>query len=122
MEEEKSVIMTTMDYIPGKRITKIFGTIWGVTVRSRGVGGNFMAGLRALKGGEIKEYTQMLSEARNIAMEHLRDSARQIGANAVISIRFDSSELGQVMSEIVAYGTAAIVEDVGGEVERVSLS
>jgi uncharacterized protein YbjQ (UPF0145 family) len=109
-------------YLPGKKITKVIGTIWGITVRSRGLGGNIMAGLRSLAGGEITEYVKLLSDARSHAMDRLRDNAKQLGANAVIDLSFDSSEIGQTMSEIVAYGTAVIVEDVSGDLERVSLS
>lgn len=122
MTEESGVIMVTMNYVPGKNITKVIGTIWGITVRSRGIGGNIMAGVRSLGGGEIKEYSKMLSDARNTAMDRLRDSAKQLGANAVIELRFDSSDIGQVMTEIVAYGTAVIVEDASGTAERVTLS
>jgi uncharacterized protein YbjQ (UPF0145 family) len=122
MTEESGVIMVTMNYVPGKKITNVIGTIWGITVRSRGIGGNIMAGLRSLGGGEIKEYSKMLSDARNTAMDRLKDAAKQLGANAVIELRFDSSDIGQVMTEIVAYGTAVIVEDASGTAERVSLS
>jgi len=122
MSEESGIIMVTMNYVPGKKITKVIGTIWGITVRSRGIGGNIMAGLRSLGGGEIKEYSKMLSDARNTAMDRLKDAAKQLGANAVIELRFDSSDIGQVMTEIVAYGTAVIVEDASGTAERVSLS
>jgi len=122
MTEESGVIMVTMNYVPGKKITKVIGTIWGITVRSRGIGGNIMAGLRSLGGGEIKEYSKMLSDARNTAMDRLKDAAKQLGANAVIELRFDSSDIGQVMTEIVAYGTAVIIEDASGTAERVSLS
>jgi uncharacterized protein YbjQ (UPF0145 family) len=122
MTDESGVIMVTMNYVPGKKITKVIGTIWGITVRSRGIGGNIMAGLRSLGGGEIKEYSKMLSDARNTAMDRLKDAAKQLGANAVIELRFDSSDIGQVMTEIVAYGTAVIIEDASGTAERVSLS
>jgi uncharacterized protein YbjQ (UPF0145 family) len=122
MSEESGIIMVTMNYVPGKKITKVIGTIWGITVRSRGIGGNIMAGLRSLGGGEIKEYSKMLSDARNTAMDRLKDAAKQLGANAVIELRFDSSDIGQVMTEIVAYGTAVIIEDASGTAERVSLS
>ncbi|MCL4438744.1 MAG: heavy metal-binding domain-containing protein [Candidatus Thermoplasmatota archaeon] len=117
-----NVIIVSTNYVPGKRVTKVIGTIWGITVRSRGLGGNIMAGLRSLAGGEITEYVKLLSDARSHAMDRLRDNAKQLGANAVIDLRFDSSEIGQTMSEIVAYGTAVVVEDVSGEPERVSLS
>ncbi len=122
MTEETGVIMVTMNYVPGKNITKVIGTIWGITVRSRGIGGNIMAGLRSLGGGEIKEYSQMLSDARNTAMDRMRDAAKQLGANAVMELRFDSSDIGQIMTEIVAYGTAVVVEDASGTAERVTLS
>jgi len=114
MTEESGVIMVTMNDVPGKKITKVIGTIWGITVRSRGIGGNIMVGLGSLGGGEIKEYYKMLSDARNTAMDRLKDAAKQLGANAVIELRFDSSDIGQVMTEIVAYGTAVIVEDASG--------
>ncbi|BAB59813.1 hypothetical protein [Thermoplasma volcanium GSS1] len=122
MDEEHNIIMVTTNYIPGKKITRIIGTIWGITVRSRGLGGNIVAGLRSLAGGEIKEYSKMLSDTRNTAMERLRDAAEQVGANAVIELRFDSSDIGQVMTEIVAYGTAVVVEDVSSDIQRVGLS
>ncbi|WP_393971673.1 heavy metal-binding domain-containing protein [Oxyplasma meridianum] len=122
MADESEITMVTMNYVPGKKINKVIGTIWGITVRSRGIGGNIMAGLRSLGGGEIKEYSKMLSDARNTAMDRLRDAARQLGANAVIELRFDSSDIGQIMTEIVAYGTAVVIEDASGTAERVSLS
>ena len=122
MDGNSNVVMVTTNYIPGKKITKVIGTIWGITVRSRGLGGNIVAGLRSLAGGEIKEYSKMLSDARNTAMGRLRDAAEQVGANAVIEMRFDSSDIGQVMTEIVAYGTAVVVADVTSDVQRVGLS
>ncbi|MGA7180507.1 MAG: heavy metal-binding domain-containing protein [Thiobacillaceae bacterium] len=105
------IVVTTED-MPGYRVTKVLGQAFGVTVRSRGFGGNFMAGLRSLVGGEITEYTQMLEEARRHAVDRLVKNASAMGGNAVVMMRFDSSEIGQVMSEIVAYGTAVVVEKV----------
>lgn len=119
---EENISLVTTNYVPGMKITKLIGTIFGITVRSRGLGGNLMAGLRSLAGGEIKEYTKMLTDARNMALERLRETAMQVGANAVVDVRFETTEIGNVMNEIVAYGTAVIVEGVSGEVERVSLS
>jgi uncharacterized protein YbjQ (UPF0145 family) len=83
-----------------------------VVVRSRGIGGNFMAGLRSIVGGEIHEYTQMLEEARRQAVDRLVKNATAMGANAIIMMRFDSAEIAQTMSEIVAYGTAVVIEPV----------
>lgn len=104
------MIIVTTENLIGYRVTKVLGQVFGVTVRSRGIGGNFMAGLRSLVGGEISEYTQMLEEARRHAVDRLVKNATAMGANAVIMMRFDSAEIGQVMSEIVAYGTAVVVE------------
>lgn len=120
--DSNDVTLVTTNYVPGKKIDKVLGTVWGITVRSRGLGGNIMASLRSLGGGEIKEYTVMLSDARATALQRLREAAANAGANAVIELRFDSSDIGQIMTEIVAYGTAVVVSDAPGQVERVSLS
>ena len=84
--------------------------VFGLVVRSRGLGGNIMAGLRSLGGGEIHEYTSLLEDTRRQALDRLVRNATVVGANAIVSMRFDSSELGGTMSEIVAYGTAVMVE------------
>ena len=104
------MIVVTTENIPGHRVTKALGQVFGITVRSRGIGGNFMAGLRSIMGGEITEYTQMLEEARRHAVDRLVKNATTMGANGIVMMRFDSAEIGQVMSEIVAYGTAVVVE------------
>jgi uncharacterized protein YbjQ (UPF0145 family) len=88
----------------------VFGQVFGVVVRSRGLGGNIVAGLRSLAGGEITEYTELLEEARRHAIDRMVQNATALGANAIIMMRFDSSEIGQTMSEIVAYGTAVVLE------------
>jgi uncharacterized protein YbjQ (UPF0145 family) len=99
------LIVTTPD-IAGRRIAETLGQAFGVVVRSRGLGGNIVAGLRSLVGGEIVEYTQMLEEARRHAIDRMTENAALMGADAVVVMRFDSSEIGDTMSEIVAYGTA----------------
>lgn len=104
------MIVVTTENIANHRVRETLGQCFGVVVRSRGIGGNFMAGLRSIVGGEIKEYTTMLEEARRHAIDRLVANATLMGANAVTMLRFDSSEIGQTMSEIVAYGTAVIVE------------
>ncbi len=104
------MIIATTENVAGHRVTQTIGQVFGVVVRSRGLGGNIMAGLRSLAGGEIVEYTQMLEEARRHATDRMVENATAMGANAVIMMRFDSSELGQTMSEIVAYGTAVVLE------------
>ena len=104
------MIVVTTPYIPGQRVTETKGMVFGLVVRSRGLGGNIMAGLRSLGGGEIHEYTEMLEDTRRQALDRLVQNASLMGANAVLSMRFDSSELAGTMSEIVAYGTAVVVE------------
>jgi uncharacterized protein YbjQ (UPF0145 family) len=106
------MLVVTTENVAGLRIRQTIGQCFGVVVRSRGIGGNVMAGLRSIVGGEITEYTTMLEEARRHAIDRLVANAKAMGANAVIMMRFDSSEIGQTMSEIVAYGTAVVLEPV----------
>ncbi len=103
------MLIVTSEQIAGQRVVKTLGHCFGLVVRSRGLGGNIMAGLRSLAGGEITEYTQMLEEARRHAVDRLVKNAASMGANAILTLRFDSSEIGQTMSEIVAYGTAVVI-------------
>jgi uncharacterized protein YbjQ (UPF0145 family) len=103
------MIVTTTPYIAGYQITEVRGQVFGLVVRSRGLGGNIVAGLRSLVGGEIHEYTQLLEDTRRQALDRMVQNATVMGANAVVSMRFDSSEIGSTMSEIVAYGTAVVV-------------
>ncbi len=104
------MLVVTTENIAGHQVTEIKGQCFGVVVRSRGLGGNIMAGLRSIVGGEIHEYTLLLEEARRHAIDRLVENATAMGANAILMMRFDSAEIGQTMSEIVAYGTAAVVE------------
>ena len=104
------MIVTTTPYLSGHRIVESKGMVFGLVVRSRGLGGNVMAQLRSLGGGEIHEYTSLLEDSRRQALDRLVQNATLVGANAVISMRFDSSEISGIMSEIVAYGTAVVVE------------
>ncbi len=108
------MIVVTTPYIPGQRVTETKGMVFGLVVRSRGLGGNIMAGLRSLGGGEIHEYTEMLEDTRRQALDRLVQNATLMGANAILSMRFDSSELAGTMSEIVAYGTAVVVAPDAG--------
>jgi uncharacterized protein YbjQ (UPF0145 family) len=104
------MIVATTPFIAGHRIVETKGQTFGVVVRSRGFSGNLIAGLRSLGGGEIHEYTSLLEDTRRQALERLVKNATLMGGNAVVSMRFDSSELAGTMSEIVAYGTAVVVE------------
>ncbi|HEX5455180.1 MAG TPA: heavy metal-binding domain-containing protein [Stellaceae bacterium] len=108
------MLVVTTESIPHYRVVEIMGQCFGVVVRSRGLGGNIVAGLRSIVGGEITEYTELLEEARRHAVDRMVQNATAMGANAILTMRFDSSEIGQTMSEIVAYGTAALVERVPG--------
>jgi uncharacterized protein YbjQ (UPF0145 family) len=104
------MIVVTTEEVSGHRIVEMKGQVFGLVVRSRGLGGNIMAGLRSLGGGEITEYTELLEDARRHAVDRMVQNATAMGANAVIRMQYDSSEIGNTMSEIVAYGTAAVVE------------
>jgi uncharacterized protein YbjQ (UPF0145 family) len=104
------MIVVTTENVPGYRRKQTLGQVFGVIVRSRGLGGNIVAGLRSIVGGEIHEYTQLLEQARRQAIDRMVSNATAMGGNAVVMMRFDSSEMGQTMSEIVAYGTAVVLE------------
>ena len=110
MQGDPIVIVATAPFIAGHRVVETNGQTFGLVVRSRGFSGNLIASLRSLGGGEIHEYTQLLEDTRRQALDRLVKNATVMGANAVISMRFDSSGLAGTMSEIVAYGTAVVVE------------
>src|SRR6187401_3595926 len=107
------MLIATAPYVAGWRVTETKGQVFGLVVRSRGLGGNIMAGLRSIGGGEIHEYTALLEDTRRQALDRMVQNATLMGANAIISMRFDSSELSGTMSEIVAYGTAVVVAPDG---------
>jgi uncharacterized protein YbjQ (UPF0145 family) len=108
------MIVATTPYIAGHRIVETKGQAFGLVVRSRGFSGNLIAGLRSLGGGEIKEYTSLLEDTRRQALDRLVKNATLMGGNAVVSMRFDSSEMATTMTEIVAYGTAVVIEADAG--------
>ena len=112
------MLVVTRENIAGYKTVETLGQCFGVVVRSRGLGGNIMAGLRSIVGGEIHEYTQLLEEARRHAVDRLVANATLMGANAIIMMRFDSAEIGQTMSEIVSYGTAVRVVPVSADETR----
>ena len=108
------MLVATTETVAAHRTVETKGQCFGVVVRSRGLGGNSMAGLRSIVGGEISEYTEMIEEARRHAIDRMVQNATAMGANAVVMMRFDSSEIGKSMSEIVAYGTAVVIEPIAG--------
>jgi uncharacterized protein YbjQ (UPF0145 family) len=116
----RPMIVTTTENIPGTRVVKTIGQVFGLTVRSRSLGGNIAAGLKSLVGGEIGSYVKLSEDARRQALDRLVQNAAAMGANAVTMMRFDSTEMGRSMTEIVAYGTARIVEPVTDAPDSVS--
>jgi uncharacterized protein YbjQ (UPF0145 family) len=105
-------IVTTFDPPPGWVVSRVIGPCWGITVRSRSVVGTFVASIETIFGGEITALTDLANKTRNEAMTRLEEHAAQMGANCVLAMRFDSSELMQSTNEIIAYGTAVhIVPD-----------
>lgn len=104
------MIMVTTDFVPGKTIKKTIGLVRGNTIRARHLGRDIVAFLRNVVGGEIKDYTKMMAESREQAIDRMIEEAEQMGANAIINIRFTTSMIMQSASEILAYGTAVLVE------------
>ena len=106
----EDIIVTTTESIPRYRIVKVLGIVSGSTVRARHIGRDILAGLKNIVGGEISEYTELLAEARDEAIRRMIEKARALGANAVMNVRLGSSQVAQGAAEILAYGTAVIVE------------
>jgi uncharacterized protein YbjQ (UPF0145 family) len=104
------MIVTTTENVPGHKVVRTLGQVFGVVVRSRGIGGNITASLRSIVGGEIPEYTRLVEDTRRHAIDRLVANAVEMGANAVVMMRFDSGEIAQAMNEVVAYGTAVILD------------
>ena len=102
--------MVTTDFVPGKTIKKTFGLVRGNTIRARHIGRDMVAFLRNVVGGEIKDYTKMMAESREQAIDRMIGEAEELGANAIINVRFTTSMIMQSASEILAYGTAVFVE------------
>lgn len=100
------MITVTTDFVPGYKVTETLGLVRGSTIRSKHIGKDLLAGLRQIVGGEIKEYTEMLIEARNESMRRMETQAQQLGADAVINIRFVTSQVMSGAAELLCYGTA----------------
>jgi uncharacterized protein YbjQ (UPF0145 family) len=106
------VLVVTTNDVPGYKVTAVYGEVFGLIVRSRNAFSNAGASLRTIFGGEVGGYTKLLSKSREDAVSRLRDEARSRGANAVLAMRFDTSEIGGIMNEVSAYGTAVKLEKV----------
>jgi uncharacterized protein YbjQ (UPF0145 family) len=105
--------MTTAQELPGVRIVENLGVIYGLVVRSMGMVGGIAAGFKALKRGEVSQYTKLLEDSRRHAIDRLVENARLAGADGLVAVRFDSSEIGQQLTEIVAYGTGVKIAPNG---------
>ena len=106
------MLLTTIESIPGKRVVKVVGLVKGNTVRCRDIGHDILAGLKNMVGGEVSDYTKMIAESREEALDRMSAQAAANGANAVVCVRFATSEIMQHASELLAYGTAVVVEDL----------
>ncbi len=104
------MIITTSDQVEGKTIAKTIGLVKGSTIRARHLGRDIMAGMRGMVGGEVTEYTKMMAEAREQAIQRMVEDAEKQGANAIIGMRFTTSMVMQSASEILAYGTGVVLE------------
>ncbi|MCL2736095.1 MAG: YbjQ family protein [Propionibacteriaceae bacterium] len=110
------LIVTTFE-IPGYKVDAVLGEVMGLTVRSANIGANLLAGFKAIGGGEITEYTNLVYDSRNQVMQRMWEQCVQRGGNAVVGMRFDTGDIGQSFSEVCAYGTAVVIHPIGAESE-----
>ena len=106
------MLMTNLESVPGREIVRHLGLVQGSTVRAKNVGRDIMAGLKNLVGGELKGYTELLQESRQEAVDRLEQQAQAVGANAVLNVRFTTSSVAQGAAEMLAYGTAVVLDGV----------
>jgi len=104
------MILTNLETVPGKTIVEHYGLVQGNTIRAKHIGRDFMAGLKNIFGGELKGYTELLSESRKEAVDRMKQQATAMGANAVVNIRFSTSSIAAGAAELYAYGTAVLIE------------
>ena len=105
------MLLSNLENMPGHQIVRQLDVVYGSTVRSKHVGRDFMAGLKNIVGGELKGYTELLEESRQEALQRMIDKAQALGANAIVGIRFSTSNIAQGASELFVYGTAVIVDN-----------
>ena len=105
-----SMMVSNLEIVPGRRVVKHLGLVQGSTVRAKHVGKDLLAGLKKIVGGELKSYTELLLEARQEATERMVEQAEAVGANAVLNVRFSTSSITQGAAELLAYGTAVVLE------------
>ena len=104
------ILVVTTESIPGYKVKKVLGVVSGSVVRARHIGKDILASFRNITGGEIKEYTELLAQSRNEALRRMLKKAKELGANAILGVRFGTSSVAQGAAEVFAYGTAAVVE------------
>jgi uncharacterized protein YbjQ (UPF0145 family) len=104
------MLVSNLEIVPGKRILKHLGMVQGSTVRAKHVGRDIMAGFKNIVGGELKGYTELLQETRAEATKRMVDQAQAVGANAVLNVRYSTTSIAQGAAEILAYGTAVVLE------------
>jgi uncharacterized protein YbjQ (UPF0145 family) len=112
MADRNQVIIVTTNDLPGYKVVETYGEVFGLIVRSRNIFSNLGASFRTVFGGEVKGYTTLLSDSREQALARLRVAAADKGGNAVLAMRFDSGDIGGVMNEVAAYGTAVKVQKI----------
>jgi uncharacterized protein YbjQ (UPF0145 family) len=105
------MLFTTCDEVAGRKVVRVLGLVRGNTIRARHVGRDIMAGLKMMVGGEITDYTKMLAESREQALDRMQEEATAMGANAVVAVRFSTSSVAQGAAELLAYGTAVVLEE-----------
>ena len=105
------MLMTTCDEVAGRKVVRVLGMVRGNTIRARHVGRDIMALLKMLVGGEITDYTKMLAESREQALDRMCEEATAMGANAIVAVRFTTSSIAQGAAELLAYGTAVVLEE-----------
>ena len=108
------MIMVTANRVSGKRVARTLGLVRGNTIRARHIGKDILAVMRNIVGGEVSEYTKLLAESREQALDRMADEARELGADAIISLRFSTSMIMGGSAELLAYGTAVVLEDESG--------
>lgn len=109
---DDQILVSTMNDVPGYKVVEVYGEVFGLIVRSRNLFSNIGASFRTIFGGEVRGYTTLLSDSREHALSRLREAAKAQGANAVLAMRFDSGDIGGVMNEVAAYGTAVKIQKI----------
>ncbi|MFT5290452.1 MAG: hypothetical protein ACI8QS_001590 [Planctomycetota bacterium] len=104
------ILLVTTDQLPGRSISQVHGLVRGTSVRARNIGRDIVAGMKNLIGGEVQEYTKLMAETREQALDRMRAEAKALGANAVVGLRFSSSEIATGTAEVLVYGTAVTID------------